>query len=297
MAADLKLRFATAADLPLLAQMNRKLIRDERADNPMSVLQLEERMRGWLDGEYRAVLFERDEAPVAYALFRPDEYGVYLRQFFVEPAYRRSGIGRAAVDLLVEQVSAKGKRVTVETYIHNHDGLAFWRSLGFKDHALALTLSTCMKISGVRVFVRDLSEARRFYAELLDLALKHDGSQFGYCVFEAGGIDLIVEVVPSHAPAEDQALVGRFTGLSLRSPTSWPIILACWPPACRSPAHRRNSSGADGSPLSEIRQATSFNWFSTPHKHAAHALLRHRFRFTGKRQDHCRTRTRASACS
>lgn len=71
MAADLKLRFATAADLPLLAQMNRKLIRDERADNPMSVLQLEERMRGWLDGEYRAVLFERDEAPVAYALSGP----------------------------------------------------------------------------------------------------------------------------------------------------------------------------------------------------------------------------------
>lgn len=71
-----------------------------------------------------------------------------------------------------------------------------------------------MKLSGARVFVGDLSEARTFYAEVLGLALKHDGKQFGFCVLDAGELELIVEVVPNDAPAEDQALVGRFTGLS-----------------------------------------------------------------------------------
>lgn len=71
-----------------------------------------------------------------------------------------------------------------------------------------------MKLSGARIFVRDFSEARTFYAEVLGLALKHDGARFGYCVFDTGELELIVEVVPNDAPAEDQALVGRFTGLS-----------------------------------------------------------------------------------
>lgn len=71
-----------------------------------------------------------------------------------------------------------------------------------------------MKLSGARLFVRDLFAAREFYAVALGLKLKDDGLQFGYCVFDAGEIDLVVESVPTDAPAEDQALVGRFTGLS-----------------------------------------------------------------------------------
>lgn len=144
MAAGLAFRFATASDSPLLARMNFDLIQDERANNPMSLAQLEERMRGWLNAasEYKAVVFARDDLPIAYALFRPDEYGIYLRQFFVERSYRRSGVGRAALGLLVQHAFPKGKRVTVETYIHNHDGLAFWRNVGFEDHALALTFHT-----------------------------------------------------------------------------------------------------------------------------------------------------------
>ena len=64
-------RFATEADLDRLAAWNRELIEDERADNPMDQPALRERMRGWLAGEYRAVLFEEGGEPVAYALYRP----------------------------------------------------------------------------------------------------------------------------------------------------------------------------------------------------------------------------------
>ena len=52
-------RLATLNDCPLLAAMNRQLLEDEGHRNRfMTVLQLEERMRGWLSGEYRAVIFE-----------------------------------------------------------------------------------------------------------------------------------------------------------------------------------------------------------------------------------------------
>jgi len=71
-----------------------------------------------------------------------------------------------------------------------------------------------MNLSAARIFVRDLSQARHFYAETLGFPLKVDGSGFGYCVFEAGKVVLVVEVVDQDAPEEDQILVGRFTGLS-----------------------------------------------------------------------------------
>lgn len=52
------LRAATEADVPLLARWNRELIEDEGADNLTSPAELEARMRAWLAGDYRAVIFE-----------------------------------------------------------------------------------------------------------------------------------------------------------------------------------------------------------------------------------------------
>jgi len=50
--------------------------------NPMTLAQLEERMRGWLtSGEYRAVLFEDNHEVVAYVLFPETDAEIYLRQF------------------------------------------------------------------------------------------------------------------------------------------------------------------------------------------------------------------------
>lgn len=71
-----------------------------------------------------------------------------------------------------------------------------------------------MKITAVRIFVEDLGAARRFYAEKLGLTIQFDGSDHGYCVFKAGPVDLVIEVVAADAPDDDRALVGRFSGLS-----------------------------------------------------------------------------------
>jgi predicted enzyme related to lactoylglutathione lyase len=71
-----------------------------------------------------------------------------------------------------------------------------------------------MELNTARIFVRDIESAKQFYSGSLGLRIKADGSKYGYCVFNAGSADLVVETVAEDAPEEEQVLVGRFTGLS-----------------------------------------------------------------------------------
>lgn len=71
-----------------------------------------------------------------------------------------------------------------------------------------------MNLRSARIFVRDLAEAHRFYAGLLALPLRAGGLPSRFCVYAAGACELIVEPVAADAPPDEQALVGRFTGLS-----------------------------------------------------------------------------------
>src|SRR5690606_32602930 len=97
---NLSYRQAQPADIPLLARMNQDLRDDEQSRWQLTLPQLEDRMRTMLNQGHTAVLFELDTVPVAFALYRPTESGVHLRQFFVERADRRLGIGREAIRLL-----------------------------------------------------------------------------------------------------------------------------------------------------------------------------------------------------
>src|SRR5439155_22433434 len=121
-------------DCALLAQLNHQLIRDEGHRNRMTVPELEKRMRAWLGGEYRAVVYEEDGGVVAYALFREQPDEIYLRQLFVVRDRRSQGIGRRAVEVLRSQVWPKTKRLTVEVLVSNQRAVAFWRSVGYKDY-------------------------------------------------------------------------------------------------------------------------------------------------------------------
>ncbi len=75
-----------------------------------------------------------------------------------------------------------------------------------------------MKLDAARIFVDDLDAAWHFYAAVLGLPVKVDGRENGFCVFECGAVELVVEAVAADAPADDRALVGRFTGLSFSVP-------------------------------------------------------------------------------
>src|SRR5690348_12088298 len=133
-------RTATLDDCPHLAELNHQLIRDEGHRNPMTVPQLEQRMRGFIEGEYRAIIFEEYSEVVAYALYREGADEVYLRQLFVVRHRRRKGIGRRAVEILRSQVWPKNRRLTVEVLVSNATAVAFWRALGYVDYALTLEI-------------------------------------------------------------------------------------------------------------------------------------------------------------
>jgi len=70
-----------------------------------------------------------------------------------------------------------------------------------------------MQLSAVRLFVRNIAQAKSFYTGL-GLELESYDAAHGVCIFNTGGIKLIIESVASDAPDDEQILVGRFTGLS-----------------------------------------------------------------------------------
>jgi predicted acetyltransferase len=129
-----------ATDCPLLAEMNHQLIRDEGHRNPMTVEELEQRMREWIRSGYVAVIFEEDGKTVAYALYREEADEIYMRQFFVLREHRRRGHGRTAFSTLRTRIWPADKRLTVSTLSQNHAAIAFWRAMGYKDYSLNLEI-------------------------------------------------------------------------------------------------------------------------------------------------------------
>jgi len=133
-------RIATPRDLDLLAEWNHQLIRDEGHRNPMTVPELRNRMKTWIQCEYKAVLFEENGEPVAYALFRETSGEIHLRQFFVARGLRKQGIGRRAMSILFDRIWPKGKRLWVEVLCRNEPAVRFWRAMGYSDYALTLEI-------------------------------------------------------------------------------------------------------------------------------------------------------------
>jgi RimJ/RimL family protein N-acetyltransferase len=139
LAEAMHLRRADANDVTLLASFNFDLIRDEGHRNPMSVGELAERMRRWLSSEYTALVFCEGDTPVGYALYRHhEEGGIHLRQFFVIRERRRRGVGRRALELLVESVAPK--RIVVEVLSNNWPAIAFWHGVRLSEYARTLEL-------------------------------------------------------------------------------------------------------------------------------------------------------------
>jgi GNAT superfamily N-acetyltransferase len=139
-ASALTFREASSSDSDQLAEWNYQLIRDEAHRNRMTVPQLAERMRDWLEQDYRAIVFELEGTPVAYALFREQPNEIYLRQLFVVRESRRQGIGKRAIELLHTNVWLKNIRLTVDVLTANANAVAFWRAVGFADYSLTLEI-------------------------------------------------------------------------------------------------------------------------------------------------------------
>jgi GNAT superfamily N-acetyltransferase len=157
---EMSLSICTAADddVLLLAQMNQRLIEDEGSRNPMSLPELEERMRGWLQGGWHVDLVLASQAItgqppgagrliVGYAVYqlREDEYDrsrpvIYLRQFFIDRPYRNNGLGTLALNALVRSRFPARCTVVVDVLAGNPRGLRFWERVGFCPSMTTLKL-------------------------------------------------------------------------------------------------------------------------------------------------------------
>src|SRR5262249_45973200 len=75
-------------------------------------------------------------------------------------------------------------------------------------------MSSLLKsVSAVRIFTRNLAQARRFYADVLGLEQQAVASE--YVVFDLAGVAIVVEQVASDEPEGDD-LVGRLVSASFR---------------------------------------------------------------------------------
>jgi GNAT superfamily N-acetyltransferase len=139
---SISIRAASREDLPLIASMNAQLIEDEGSRNPMGLMELETRARGWLeDGSWRVEIAERDGGAIGYCVYqhRADEYdpalpAVYIRQFFVHRSERSRGVGKKIFAMLAIGFPPRC-RVVLEALASNPRGERFWTHVGFKLYA------------------------------------------------------------------------------------------------------------------------------------------------------------------
>ena len=138
-------RRALPSDAPSLASMNRQLIEDEGSRNPMSLAELEERMRGWLSGDWQAVILEEESQPIGYLLYqlRTEEYHpskpvVYVRQFFIRREHRGQGIGRRAFQSAVDSCFPPSAEIVLDVLETNPRACRFWSSIGFEPYCTTM---------------------------------------------------------------------------------------------------------------------------------------------------------------
>ena len=111
----------TSQDIHTLAVLNKRLIEDEKSDNPMSPDELEKRMTDFLSSEYNAYFFKEAEEIVGYALIRHTCTPLYLRQFYIDRTYRRKHYGEKAFHELLKLLQVD--TINIDVLPWNEGGL------------------------------------------------------------------------------------------------------------------------------------------------------------------------------
>ncbi len=124
---------ATAQDAQRLAELNQKMIQDSGHHNGLDRDGLFHRMRDWLtSGEYQAHFISKGGQTIGYCLTKREGRQAHLRQFYIEPAHRRKGLGTQAIQLLLDQHLDDMEIIYLDVHPGNAAGIAFWRRNGFE---------------------------------------------------------------------------------------------------------------------------------------------------------------------
>ena len=97
-------------------------------------------MSRWLGSGYTAVIFSVDDKTAGYALWRSEPEHIYLRQFYVEPEFRRKGIGEFGVRWLISNAWNDAERLRLDVLVSNGTAYKFWSSIGFEDYCITMEL-------------------------------------------------------------------------------------------------------------------------------------------------------------
>ncbi len=132
----MQLQKCSIQDAGKLALFNKQLIEDEKSDNPMDLMDLERRMKEFLETEYDAYFFIENSQIIGYALIRNTSNPVYLRQFFIDRDHRKRHYGTQAFHMLLEYLGIK--EIDLDVLPWNKRGLAFWKQCGFSETCIAM---------------------------------------------------------------------------------------------------------------------------------------------------------------
>lgn len=135
----MNLKKCSAQDAEKLAELNKQLIEDEKSDNKMSLCELQDHMKSFLETDYTAYLFMEDNRIIGYALVNTRAEPLYLRQFFIARNFRRNHKGRRAFELLLDEL--KTDKIDLEVLSWNEAGLKFWQSCGFAERSRYMRFS------------------------------------------------------------------------------------------------------------------------------------------------------------
>jgi GNAT superfamily N-acetyltransferase len=138
---DLTLRFALAADAPLVLAFIRELAEYERLSH--QVVATEEGLRHALFGPHpgaEVVIASLDSTPVGFALFFHNFStflglpGLYLEDLYVRPENRGAGVGTALLAFLARTAVERGcGRFEWAVLDWNEPAMRFYRALGARS--------------------------------------------------------------------------------------------------------------------------------------------------------------------
>jgi GNAT superfamily N-acetyltransferase len=139
MSAELRIRAAVAADVPVIVSLIHALAEYEKAA-PRALSLTEERLRDALFGPHPAVealVATADGALIGYALYFHNfsswrgRRGLFLEDLFVLPEWRRHGLGRALFAELTRIAQERGcARIEWIVLDWNIPAIRFYQSLG-----------------------------------------------------------------------------------------------------------------------------------------------------------------------
>lgn len=135
---DFTLRVAAEADAETILGLIRALADYERLSHEVTA-DVETLRRSLFNGRRVAevVLAEKGGLPAGFALFFHTFStflglpGIYVEDIYVEPAYRRHGVGRELLKFIARQAKARGcGRLEWSVLDWNEPAIAFYRKLG-----------------------------------------------------------------------------------------------------------------------------------------------------------------------